>query len=785
MMANLNNKFNFFVPLTLEKSGEVGEMKISGVCSSMVEDSDGETLDPTGFDFQPLLNSGYFNWNHQSGKTASAILGRPTSAQVINGGRDFYVEGVLYKGLDEAKYVYNLAKTLEQEDPTRRLGFSIEGQATERDSINPKRIRKARITGIAITHCPKNPNTLLNIIKGEYSEPFIEDELNKIEITEVEKGGEGSRGGKVIGHTKSGKPVYDHSDNNDLHSYGHRGSFPKENPMDHYKDFTSDEHREAARLLNNSKKDDKSTKSLTRKTNLIDRHLIEVKEKSGEGIGSKKYEGNHQQYHQDLSNDRDSLDKAMEVNTDLNPESADGVKNKDKAKVDFKEKTPKEIEAELKEEDNIKKGKSYPIGTIHNGYKKVAEGKWHKVGKYDMTKKEHEEKAKDHIDWANSIRNDSAKNAHLKASQEFKEEAQKLDDKEYSDDDIEIKKSEIFKRIFNNYTQDFKKAGEIYLLIESTKEKMEKMKITEDVLNKAFDILNQAIVKAEVVDEDIEDTIKKDESADEDSDTENDSVEESEDNVVVKSEDRDWDDEAEEDVKKGCIENISPKDIATTLLNKGYSLTQVATNVQRIVAEHNACKDGGKIETEGIPLVKSETGQVIATLETREIKPFDNTELINDIVQKSSDAFNNIMNPIVEGLQKKFESLNIILQKSLEDNLNKSQQITTLSEQLNETKEEFNILKSQEIPTKSIKNVRQVERFQKSETSNPANTYDLTNPASKELLSKRLLEHARQAHINNAPNAPLEKAIQTLEATGSVDSNSMSIIKSFGIELIY
>ena len=54
------------------------------------------------------------------------------------------------------------------------MGFSIEGQAIERDVLNPKRVLKARITGVAITQCPKNPNTLMNIIKGEYADEFVE-----------------------------------------------------------------------------------------------------------------------------------------------------------------------------------------------------------------------------------------------------------------------------------------------------------------------------------------------------------------------------------------------------------------------------------------------------------------------------------------------------------------------------------------------------------------------------------------------------------------------------------
>jgi len=45
----------------------------------------------------------------------------------------------------------------------------------------------------------------------------------------IEKGGEGSKGGQVIGHTSSGKPVY-----------ANKGA-------DHYKDFSKTDHAEAAK----------------------------------------------------------------------------------------------------------------------------------------------------------------------------------------------------------------------------------------------------------------------------------------------------------------------------------------------------------------------------------------------------------------------------------------------------------------------------------------------------------------------------------------------------------
>lgn len=173
-MNKRQDKFNFFIPLELEKSkGADGKelVKIKGVASSNVKDSDGETLEPAGFDFKPLLESGFLNWNHQGQKTSKAICGEPTTAKIINQGKDFYIEGFLYPN-EEGKYVSELADTLEKHSPSRRLGFSIEGVPMAVDPFNKKRITKARITGVAITQCPKNPNTLLSIMKGEYADAF-------------------------------------------------------------------------------------------------------------------------------------------------------------------------------------------------------------------------------------------------------------------------------------------------------------------------------------------------------------------------------------------------------------------------------------------------------------------------------------------------------------------------------------------------------------------------------------------------------------------------------------
>ena len=173
---NKDNLFKFWVPADFEKSkskeGKI-EMKIKGIASTNDEDADGEYLNPTGFDLGLFKKSGVFNWHHRSKDNPEAIIGEPTDAKITNKG--LYVEGYLYPDSDMAKKVFKAAEVLQKNSKTRRLGFSIEGKVLERDDVNPKIVKKALITGCAITHLPKNPNTLLEIMKGEYEEAYPED----------------------------------------------------------------------------------------------------------------------------------------------------------------------------------------------------------------------------------------------------------------------------------------------------------------------------------------------------------------------------------------------------------------------------------------------------------------------------------------------------------------------------------------------------------------------------------------------------------------------------------
>ena len=164
-----------------EKTGEE-IMLLGGIASTADEDSDGEFLDPKGFDIKPLLKSGLVNWHHQAKTNPGTIVGEPTKAEIRKEG--LYIETQLYPHSQVACDIWELAKTLAKDSKTRRLGYSIEGRVVQRKSDDPtnpdyKKIVKAIITGVAITHQPKNPKTFANIIKGE-----IDDDLDNEEETE-------------------------------------------------------------------------------------------------------------------------------------------------------------------------------------------------------------------------------------------------------------------------------------------------------------------------------------------------------------------------------------------------------------------------------------------------------------------------------------------------------------------------------------------------------------------------------------------------------------------------
>jgi hypothetical protein len=184
----MSKNFKFYCPAEISKAKDTEGntvMKMGGIASTIDEDSDGEFLDPNGFIIDEFLELGLVNWHHQAKDSPMSVIGEPTLAEIRPEG--FYVECELYKSSAMAKEVYELGETMQKDSRKRRLGFSIEGSVIERESDDKTsplyyKIKKALITGLAITHMPKNAKTFADIIKGKGTAKIGEGEDEDDEI---------------------------------------------------------------------------------------------------------------------------------------------------------------------------------------------------------------------------------------------------------------------------------------------------------------------------------------------------------------------------------------------------------------------------------------------------------------------------------------------------------------------------------------------------------------------------------------------------------------------------
>lgn len=195
----MKDNYNYFLPIEVidfEKASSKSEgdesryenMKISGMASDNSVDTDEEILDPNGYDLSRFVKYGLLNYEHQVKNNPLAVIGEPTEAKVEGG--KMYLKGVLYKDSKLARDIYDTAIMLKKSGSDRKIGFSIEGKALERDPINNKRITKALITNCAITFTPKNRNTFLDIVKGNYESLYENYEYEIIKSEDVNGGSE-------------------------------------------------------------------------------------------------------------------------------------------------------------------------------------------------------------------------------------------------------------------------------------------------------------------------------------------------------------------------------------------------------------------------------------------------------------------------------------------------------------------------------------------------------------------------------------------------------------------
>lgn len=169
--------------------------RIGGVISTESPDRQGETVLADGLDFSDWTKNGWYNDNHS--KETDGIIGYPEYVKSFHRGQKLpngqiadknghWAEGYLL-GTERANKIWDLGKALQ--GTGRRLGFSVEGKIIRR--AGPKtiakkaedggiewvgnRIAKALVRNVAVTNCPVNTDTGLEILARSISAVELAD----------------------------------------------------------------------------------------------------------------------------------------------------------------------------------------------------------------------------------------------------------------------------------------------------------------------------------------------------------------------------------------------------------------------------------------------------------------------------------------------------------------------------------------------------------------------------------------------------------------------------------
>lgn len=164
--------FDFEMPISFfEKAGTNGrERRIGGIASTDLKDRQDEVVIQKGLDFSEFIKHGWFNDNHS--KDTDGVIGYPEYTAYFHkgqalpdgtkAGRDgHWVEGYLLK-TKRADGIWDLGKSLQETN--RRLGFSVEGSVLKRLLGNRNVVTKAKVRNVAITNCPINTDTRMEIL---------------------------------------------------------------------------------------------------------------------------------------------------------------------------------------------------------------------------------------------------------------------------------------------------------------------------------------------------------------------------------------------------------------------------------------------------------------------------------------------------------------------------------------------------------------------------------------------------------------------------------------------
>ena len=156
----MSNEFNFFVDVDIpddiykaakDAKGDekYDNMIIYGLASDSGKDSEGEIMEPNGFQIDDFLKSGLINLEHFTTRKGDPAywIGEPLEGHIKD--NKFFVKAKLWKASQLARNFWDTCLIMKASGSTRKPGFSIEGKALERHPLNKMRVTKAKINHLA------------------------------------------------------------------------------------------------------------------------------------------------------------------------------------------------------------------------------------------------------------------------------------------------------------------------------------------------------------------------------------------------------------------------------------------------------------------------------------------------------------------------------------------------------------------------------------------------------------------------------------------------------------
>mgnify|MGYP001435774522 CR=1 FL=1 len=183
-----DGSFRYFAPISFFEKADAEEgqrRRFAGIASTESPDQEDEVVLQNGLAWDHFVTKGWFNDNHS--RKTGGVVGYPTDVQFFGKGTRLpdgsiapsnlhWTEGYLLEGVPAADDIWNVGQALKKAGGGRQLGQSIEGKILKRAGNNGEVIAQAKVTNVAITHCPVNADTSLGFLAKSLIETAVQPE---------------------------------------------------------------------------------------------------------------------------------------------------------------------------------------------------------------------------------------------------------------------------------------------------------------------------------------------------------------------------------------------------------------------------------------------------------------------------------------------------------------------------------------------------------------------------------------------------------------------------------